>query len=557
VTETPPARADGKRGERNSHRPIPPLPNLGPERLRAWVRSQSDAGVQPRAEQRPAFSSRASLERDAVDVRDAEHDIDDDRPTRRPPSAAELAKGGLEHARHDVEARDVEPSSDEAWSGRAKPVSIEPEALIEEPDPQDAGPESADEDELDTLPPTPAEEDGDDEPTIVEPFAYFAREHGSTDRTSDDRPTDRSMRAAAPVAVDAVPSPAAIPARRASEPRRAEPPPAARVNVARDIGPAPIAFPGSAAPAVRVMSAEAASLPPSAPSLAGPASTSATATPPQGFAPAMTGRAEPSAVPAAPVFASQMFRASQKPPPRSNFTTYAAAIAALVVVVAAGYLGAVSGKATTTTPDPIPFQESAIAKIDPPPPVAAVTPHEPPPAPPPSVEAPPPSRARAVPDEPPPPPRDTVREPPTRRTPSDEEPSRARTASETPRPARNRAPRPPADEENSGDTAPETRLPDSNDAPAARPSIDQGALRSAFAEGEAKAKACLGSTSPTGTARFSVTFAPTGEAVGAIVSGAPFANTLEGQCMAAKFRTLHVPPFTGPEVIVRKSIKFL
>jgi len=45
--------------------------------------------------------------------------------------------------------------------------------------------------------------------------------------------------------------------------------------------------------------------------------------------------------------------------------------------------------------------------------------------------------------------------------------------------------------------------------------------------------------------------------VGALVSGAPFANTLEGQCMAAKFRTLHVPPFTGAEVIVRKSISFL
>jgi hypothetical protein len=100
-------------------------------------------------------------------------------------------------------------------------------------------------------------------------------------------------------------------------------------------------------------------------------------------------------------------------------------------------------------------------------------------------------------------------------------------------------------------------LPDPNEAPAVRPTIDQPALRAAFAEGEAKAKACLGVTSPTGSARISVTFAPSGEAVGAIVSGAPFANTLEGQCMAGKFRTLHVPPFTGPEVIVRKSISFL
>jgi hypothetical protein len=285
----------------------------------------------------------------------------------------------------------------------------------------------------------------------------------------------------------------------------------------------------------------------------------------QGFSAAIPTRAAAAAPPAAPAFSSAPFRAAQHRTERSKVTNFAGGIVALLVVSAAGYFGAMSGRVNAPPPEAVPTAETAIAKVDPLAPVpTAVTRRDPPP----SVEAPPPARAREVPAEPPPPPRDTVREsppprdavresPPPRRTASDDEPARTRPSSETPRPTRNRAPRPPPDEETSGSTAPETRLPDSNDAPAARGGIDQGALRAAFAEGEAKARSCLGASSPTGTARISVTFVPSGEAAGAIVMGAPFANTIEGQCMAAKFRTLHVPPFTGPEVIVRKSINFL
>jgi hypothetical protein len=499
---------------------------------------------------------------------------------------AELAKGVFDQARREFEAAEGGSPNDEPSGAHPESMSDELEPITEEPEPviaarepllykaglrEDAEPTEDDDHDLPTLPPTRPDLDEDDDPTIVEPFAYFARDDGSTDRPSDERPTDRAFPAAAPVAVDPLPAPPPAPMRGATEPRRPpEPPPAPRAGAGRDFVPTPISYPPSAAPEVRVMAAEAAPAPPSVPPLGGPGSISAVAMAPNqhGQWVAIASRAAPSAPPAAPVFSSQAFRASQRPSERAKFSNFAAGVVALLVVGGAGYLGAMSGKSKATTPDPVPSDESAIAKVEPPPVATTPTHHDPSPAPSPVVEAPPPSRAREVEPpappsrtrevEAPPAPRETVREsPPPRRTTSDEESARPRPSSEAPRPARNRVPRPTTDEEGGGTAAPETRLPDPSEAPAARPTIDQGALRAAFAEGEVKAKACLGATSPTGSARISVTFAPSGEAVGAIVSGAPFANTLEGQCMAAKFRTLHVPPFTGGEVIVRKSISFL
>ena len=573
VTDTP-AGVEGKPADRISHRPIPPLPGSGPERLRAWVRQQADPGAKPRpvepqpaaprrspperapavdlrsaAEHRPALGSRAFLEREAIEDED-----DDDRPTRRPPPVAELAKGVFDTTKAEVER------------AHHNPVNAEPEFISVAPDPPDDEAElegSSSDDELPTLPPTPPdpEDDGDDEPTIVEPYSFFATRNLSIeDRPSDERPTDRSIPVATPVPADRPPPPATPPARQENEPRRAaEAPPPPRVGTVRDRGLAPIGYPGAAAPAVRVMGVDAPAAPPSVPP-AGAGSISAVAMSNQhGLAASMMSRAATSAPPVAPVLSSQLFRAARRTSDRSKATNIAAAVAALVVIAAAGYLGAMSGKRIEAAPDPVPSEPSATAKVEtPPPPEATVKPHhDPPAAPPPAVEALAPSHTREPnpePPPPPPPPREVVREsPPPRRTTTDEETPRPRESTRT----KSRTPRPPADEEGSSGGPPETRLPDPSEAPAARATIDQAALRAAFAEGEAKAKSCLGATSPTGTARISVTFAPTGEAVGAFVSGAPFANTLEGQCMAAKFRTLHVPPFTGAEVIVRKSISFL
>jgi len=130
---------------------------------------------------------------------------------------------------------------------------------------------------------------------------------------------------------------------------------------------------------------------------------------------------------------------------------------------------------------------------------------------------------------------------------------------ETARPAKTEAPAAPRP------TASAVRAPsrgesdleteDPNQPPSApRSTVDHAALQQALVEAEGRAQSCTSSSSPTGVARVSVTFATTGEAVGAIVSGAPFANTLEGGCIAAKFKALRVPPFTGSEVIVRKSV---
>jgi len=473
------------------------------------------------------MSSRAFLERGAIDDED-----DDDRPTGRPPPVAELAKGMFETAKVRVEPADLEPvrAEPEFISVAPDPISLAPDAIHDDAERGDGS--VGDDDELPTLPPTrsdPDDDDGDDEPTIVEPYSFFATRNLSIeDRPSDERPTDRSIRAATPVAADARPAPPPISAHRESQPRRAAappppPPPPPRVGTARDQDLAPIGYPGAATPAARVMGVEAASL---------------------------MSRAAPSVPPVAPALSSQVFRSVRAPKERSKVTNIALAVAALAVIAAAGYLGAMSGKRIEATPDAVPSEPSAIAKVEAPPPP------DPPAAPPPAVEAPAPPPTRAAPPEPPPPPppREMVREtPPPRRTTTEDEPPRPRESTRT----KSRTPRPPADEEGAGNGPAETRLPDPSEAPAARATIDQGALRAAFAEGEAKAKSCLGATSPTGVARISVTFAPTGEAVGAIVSGSPFANTLEGQCMAAKFRTLHVPPFTGAEVIVRKSISFL
>jgi hypothetical protein len=311
----------------------------------------------------------------------------------------------------------------------------------------------------------------------------------------------------------------------------------------------PFPFSPSAAPAVRVISTPAAKVQ-SVPPLPGPGSISAVAMPNETtFGRAVPTIVAPSAPPPAPAYSGPMFLSTIRPPGRSKFSNTAAAITALVIIVGAGYFGAMSGK-KTTTPDTAPPAESTVAKVEPTPPIATTVAHrDPAPAPSPTVEPPPPVRTREPAVEAPPPVRDTPRESPTARRPASDE--------DAPRPKKTRAPRPTADDEGGGSTPPETRLPDPNDSPAVKPTVDQGALRAAFAEGEAKAKACLGATSPSGAARISVTFAPSGEAVASNVSGAPFQGTLEGQCMAAKFRTLHVPPFSGNEVIVRKSINFL
>lgn len=78
---------------------------------------------------------------------------------------------------------------------------------------------------------------------------------------------------------------------------------------------------------------------------------------------------------------------------------------------------------------------------------------------------------------------------------------------------------------------------------------------SAALNGAAGAAAgCKAPGDPNGVARVSVTFAPSGRATRAVVNGGPFAGTATGSCVAAAFRSLSVPAFSGDPVTVSKSV---
>jgi hypothetical protein len=102
----------------------------------------------------------------------------------------------------------------------------------------------------------------------------------------------------------------------------------------------------------------------------------------------------------------------------------------------------------------------------------------------------------------------------------------------------------------------ETELPDpgSGQARAAKSNVDDEALQQALAQAAQRAKGCHVEGGPTGTVRVSVTFAPSGDVTGASVQGAAFTNTVEGDCIAAKFRGIHIPAFSGNDFVARKSV---
>lgn len=84
--------------------------------------------------------------------------------------------------------------------------------------------------------------------------------------------------------------------------------------------------------------------------------------------------------------------------------------------------------------------------------------------------------------------------------------------------------------------------------------FNRGAASSALGAAAGRAAGCRAPTDPSGTARVSVTFAPSGRATKAQVNGPPFAGTPTGGCIAAAFRSASVPPFSGDPVTVSKSV---
>ncbi len=84
-------------------------------------------------------------------------------------------------------------------------------------------------------------------------------------------------------------------------------------------------------------------------------------------------------------------------------------------------------------------------------------------------------------------------------------------------------------------------------------SFNKGAAISALSSAAAAASGCKRPGGPTGSGRAIVTFAPSGRATSANVTGGSFGGTSVGGCVASVFRRAHVPPFSGNSVTVSKS----
>jgi hypothetical protein len=83
--------------------------------------------------------------------------------------------------------------------------------------------------------------------------------------------------------------------------------------------------------------------------------------------------------------------------------------------------------------------------------------------------------------------------------------------------------------------------------------IVRASMMSALGAAATAAQSCKKPDGPTGSGRVTVVFANNGQATTATVEGPPFAGTPVGGCIAAKFRSAHIPPFTGSVVQVHKS----
>ncbi|MBS2017296.1 MAG: zinc-ribbon domain-containing protein [Deltaproteobacteria bacterium] len=81
--------------------------------------------------------------------------------------------------------------------------------------------------------------------------------------------------------------------------------------------------------------------------------------------------------------------------------------------------------------------------------------------------------------------------------------------------------------------------------------FDRGAAAASL--GAINVQSCKKPDGPTGTGHVKVTFAPNGSVSSAVVDGGPFPGTPVGGCIAGKFRSAHVPPFSGAPVGVGKS----
>jgi len=88
------------------------------------------------------------------------------------------------------------------------------------------------------------------------------------------------------------------------------------------------------------------------------------------------------------------------------------------------------------------------------------------------------------------------------------------------------------------------------------PDFSRDAAQSALEDAAALAATCRQEDTTAGAVRVAVTFVPSGQATVAVVESGVVRGTPVGSCVAAKFRTAKVPPFSGAKVTVHKTMMF-
>lgn len=83
--------------------------------------------------------------------------------------------------------------------------------------------------------------------------------------------------------------------------------------------------------------------------------------------------------------------------------------------------------------------------------------------------------------------------------------------------------------------------------------FDRGAAAAALGAAAASLGSCKKPDGPTGAGHVKVTFQPSGSVSVVEVDAAPYSGTSVGGCVAGKFKSAHVPAFSGSPVTVGKS----
>jgi hypothetical protein len=91
-------------------------------------------------------------------------------------------------------------------------------------------------------------------------------------------------------------------------------------------------------------------------------------------------------------------------------------------------------------------------------------------------------------------------------------------------------------------------------APAAAVGYNQKALEGALHWGIAQAEACHRGGRPTGTARATMTFSPSGKITEFVLEGEPIASAAVGKCVTSYLRSVMIPPFDGSEFTITREI---